>query len=199
MGMALGIGVSPVFGSNVPPVIVKDPAAPDLLLKTVITLGSKTDEGSIVEAVTLPWFEIIRLINKDPAAAFQIDPRKWEEIIAGAYKRAGFDEVVLTPRSGDYGRDVIAVKKGVGIFRVIDQVKAYSPGHLVKAEEVRALMGVLHWDPASKAVLTTTSDFAPRLREDPLVRKCVPLNQLELINGEMLKEYLLRLANKRPN
>jgi len=47
----------------------------------------------------------------------------WEEIIAGAYKKAGFDEVTLTPRSGDLGRDVIAIKKGLGSVRVIDQVK----------------------------------------------------------------------------
>ncbi len=60
-------------------------------------------------------------------------------------------------------RDVIAVKKGLGVFRVTDQVKAYRPTHLVTAEEVRALMGVLHADRASKGLLTTTSDFAPRL------------------------------------
>jgi restriction system protein len=58
-----------------------------------------------------------------------------KEIIAGAYHRSGFDEVILTPRSGDHGRDVIAIKKGIGSIRVIDQVKAYKPGHLVTAVE----------------------------------------------------------------
>jgi restriction system protein len=71
-----------------------------------------------------------------PQIAFQISPRKWEEIIAGAYKKAGFDEVILT-RSGDLGRDVIAVKKGIGTIRVVDQVKAYKPGHLVTVNDVR--------------------------------------------------------------
>jgi len=32
-------------------------------------------------------------------------------MIAGVYKESGFDEVTLTPRSGDFGRDVIAIKK----------------------------------------------------------------------------------------
>jgi restriction system protein len=64
---------------------------------------------------------------------------------SGAYLilEAGFDEVTLTPRSGDLGRDVIAVKRGLGTVRVIDQVKAYGPSHLVTADDVRALLGVL--------------------------------------------------------
>ena len=114
---------------------------PSLLLQAVIVPGDKTQEGQLVKAVALQWFDIIELLSRDPAAAYQIEARKWEEIIAGAYQRAGFDEVTLTPRSGDFGRDVIAVKHGLGIVRVIDQVKAYGPGHLVAADDVRATGG----------------------------------------------------------
>jgi hypothetical protein len=83
----------------------------DLLLQTVIIRGEKTSEGQIIQAVTVPWYDIIDLLKKDPDIAFKIGYEKWEEIIAGAYRRAGFDEVILTPRSGDYGRDIIATKK----------------------------------------------------------------------------------------
>ena len=55
---------------------------------------------------------------------------KWEELIAAAFDRSGYDEVILTPRSGDHGRDVIAIKKGIGTVRIIDSVKAYKPGTL---------------------------------------------------------------------
>ena len=82
-----------------------------LLLQAVIIPGARTNEGQLVEAVALPWFDIIESLRRDPSLAFQIKPRKWEEIIAGAYQRAGFDEVILTPRSGDFGRDVIANKR----------------------------------------------------------------------------------------
>ena len=51
---------------------------------------------------------------------FKIDPRKWEEIIAASYEKHGFDEVILTQRSGDFGRDVVAVKRGFWSVRVID-------------------------------------------------------------------------------
>ncbi len=166
-----------------------------LLLQTVIVPGAKTSEGQLIEAVPIPWFEIIALIVKDPASVYQIGPRKWEEIIAGAYKKAGWDEVILTPRSGDFGRDVIATKRGIGSVRVIDQVKAYKPGHLVKADEVRALMGVLQGDTASKGFLSTTSYFAPKLPDDPFIRPFIP-SQLELINRDALINRLREMAKK---
>jgi len=170
-------------------------SATNLLLQTVIVPGGKTPEGQLIEAVTLPWFEIIELLKNDPSVVHQISARRWEEIIAGGYKKAGFDEVTLTPRSGDYGRDVIAVKKGLGSVRVIDQVKAYKAGHLVTADDVRALMGVLQGDGASKGFLTTTSDFAPKLQEDPLIVPFIPC-RLELINGKALLRRLEELAKK---
>ena len=119
-----------------------------------------------------------------------------EKIITGAWERAGFEEVILTPRSGDLGRDIIAVKRGLGSIRIIDQVKAYKPGHLVTADDVRALLGVLHADVASKGFVTTTSDFAPRLRDDILLQPFMP-SRLGLVNGEELFARLKELALKK--
>jgi hypothetical protein len=150
-----------------PPLPLRVAANAQLLLQTVIVPGPRTGEGKLIEAVTIPWFAIVALLKQDPNMAFQIPAEKWEEIVAGAYRMAGFEEVTLTPRSGDYGRDVIAIKRGIGLVRVIDQVKAFRPPHLVTANDVRALIGVLHGDGASKANLTTTSDFAPKIRTDP--------------------------------
>lgn len=168
---------------------------PNLLMKAVVIPGDKTDEGEIIIAVTEPWYDILKLLEKDPSIAFKITPRKWEEIIAGAYRKAGF-EVTLTPRSGDYGRDIIAEIKGIGEIRIIDDVKAYKPGHFVTAKEVRALMGVLQGDGASKGFITTTSDFAPTLREDPFIKPFLG-NRIELVNGEMLFKRLKELRGKK--
>jgi restriction system protein len=101
----------------------------------------------------------------------------------------------LTPRSGDLGRDVIAIKKGIGCIRIIDQVKAYKPSHLVTANDVRALMGVLQGDGASKGFLTTTSDFAPKIKEDILITPFIPA-RLELINGDKLLKRLEELSTR---
>ena len=169
-----------------------------LLLQTVIVPGARTDEGRLIEAVALPWFDIIAFLKTDPSIAFQLPWEKWEKIVAGAYKRAGFDEVFLTRCSGDYGRDVIAMKNGLGQVRVIDQVKAYRPPRLVTGEEVSALIGVLQGDGdgASKGFVTTTSDFVPMIKKNPLILKMMPV-QLELINGKMLFARLEELAGRK--
>jgi restriction system protein len=181
-----------------PPLPLRDAAEKaQLLLQAVVVPGERTDEGKIIEAVAIPWFDIINWLAKDPNVAYEISPEKWEEIVAGAYRKAGFEEVTLTPRSGDHGRDVIAIKKGLGLVRVIDQVKAFRPPNLVTANDVRALMGVLQTDGASKGFLTTTSDFAPKIRTDPLITPFMPA-RLELINGVTLIERLRELAQKPP-
>lgn len=166
---------------------------PVLISQAVVEFGDKVDDGRIIQALAPAWFELIKQLENDPNLAFQIPHRKWEEIIAGAYERRGF-KVILTPPSGDGGRDVIAEKSGWGSIRFIDQVKAYKPGHLVKADEVRALIGVLHADQrASKGIVTTTSNFAPRIVDDPSIKPFLP-TRIELINGANLHERLIALS-----
>lgn len=165
------------------------------LLAGVVQLGVRTDDGALIEAVAPAWRTILELLAADPCAAFQIPARRWEEIIAGAYTEAGFDEVILTPHSGDLGRDVIATKHGVCSIRVYDQVKAYKPGHLVTAEEVRAMNGILQGN-VSKGIVTTTSDFAPRVRTDRILAPLMP-HRLELKNGTELLAWLNSLNGQR--
>jgi hypothetical protein len=76
--------------------------APAILLQAVLIPSDKTTEGQLIEAVARPWFEIIALLRNSPEVIYQLDWRKWEEIVAGAYRQQGF-EVVLTPRSNDKG------------------------------------------------------------------------------------------------
>jgi len=167
---------------------------PEITLNALLTYGAVDPEGRLIEAVAVPWFEILKVIQTDPDAAYRIEPRQWEEIIAGAYSRAGYDEVILTPRSGDKGRDVIATKFGVGSVRIFDQVKAYKPGHLVTADEVRAVLGVITGaDNVSKSVVTTTSNFAPRLADDPYLKKYIPY-RLELKPRDALLSWLKSLS-----
>jgi restriction system protein len=129
-------------------------------------------------------------LTTDWSQAFTISSRMWEEIVAAAFKMEGYDEVTLTPYSRDKGRDVIAVKRGLGTIRIIGSVKAYKPGHLVRHDDVRALSGVLHGDhSASKGIITTTSDFAPGIVKDPYIQPLIPF-RLELINGVQLRKWL---------
>ena len=160
----------------------------NLDIQAILTFGDKTSEGVLVQGVSVVWFEIIEHFRTDPDAIFKYDPRKLEELIAGAYERAGYDEVTLTPRSNDKGRDVIAVKRGIGSVRILDQVKRYRSDRAVSPDEVRALIGVLASDPnASKAIMTTTSTIAPS------VLQMMP-HRLELKPGDVLIPWLQELA-----
>jgi restriction system protein len=162
----------------------------------VIIPERKTREGLLVKSASVVWTAIVEELKGDWSKAFQIPPHVWEELIAGAFSKAGFEDVTLTPRSGDFGRDVIARTRGIGCIKVIGSVKAYKPGHLVKAEDVRALLGVLSGDPkASKGIVTTTSDFAPRVPKDPYIKPFLP-TRLELLNGTRLREWLVEVSKK---
>jgi restriction system protein len=167
-----------------------------LVISKLIIPEKKLEDGLVVLSTGIEWDEILKHLDRDWENAFKIPPEKWEELIAGAYKRAGFDEVILTPRSNDKGRDLIAYRHGVGTVKVLGSVKAYGPGKLVRHDDVRALVGVLGMEPnASKGVLTTTSDFAPMVMKDPRYTNLMP-TRLELMNGKKLQEWLRALSKK---
>lgn len=169
---------------------------PTLSVSAVIVPEKKVAEGLLIKSTSVAWAAIIDELEKDWTKAYQIDSRVWEEIIAGAYSQAGFDEVILTPRSGDFGRDVIAIRHGIGCIKIIGSVKAYSPGHLVNHDDVRSLLGVMSGEQnTSKGILTTTSDFAPRIPTDPFIKPFLP-TRLELMNGARLKSWLVDLTKK---
>lgn len=161
---------------------------PAITIKALVELGPKADEGTIVLGVAPAWFEFVRLIGEDPEAIYRAPPREMEELVAGGYHRAGiFDEVILTPRSGDGGKDVIAtaIIKNLVTVRILDQVKAYKPGHLVTADEVRSMIGTLDYYPdASIGVITTTSDFAPKVPDH--FKKCIPSRLLLRTRDDLL-------------
>jgi restriction system protein len=187
-----GITTRLVRSEGVP---VESAPTPGILIQAaIVVFGDKRNEGPLIEGVAIPWFEILREISRDPNFLFRVPWRKLEELIAGAYKREGWPEVVLTPRSGDKGRDVIATKPGIGSIRLIDQVKAYAPDHKVPASDVRELVGVMALDQnVSKGIVTTTSTFAPGVEDE--VKALLPY-RLELKNGKVLHEWLTGLMNK---
>jgi restriction system protein len=126
---------------------------------------------------------------------FVNDPRKFEEFIAAAYRADGWDKVILTPRSGDLGRDVIASRQDPTPIRLLDQCKAFSPGYVVEANDVRALFGVVSKDlNASKGVVTTTSTFAPGIEKE--FKDEYPY-RLDLRDGEKLMEWLRSIAGEK--
>ena len=139
-------------------------------------------------------FKIVEALTRDPDVFFRLHWRQFKELVAGGYEKQGF-KVILTPRSNDGGRDVIATRDDIGAIRILDQVKHYKRGHLVDIDEVRAMSGVLNWDRrASKACISTTSDFARGAYKE--FADAIP-TRIELRNGERVKEWLAAAAFKK--
>jgi HJR/Mrr/RecB family endonuclease len=88
-----------------------------LVLSALILPEAKVADGMSIQTITVSWQEIVKHLEKNWDTAYEIPPEKWEEIIAGAFKKEGYHEVILTPRSGDGGRDVIAIRRGVGTVK----------------------------------------------------------------------------------
>ena len=165
-----------------------------LSVSSIIIADAKTSEGTLIKSTSAIWREIVRQIGSDWSLAYQIPPEKWEEIIAGAFKEDGFDEVTLTSRSGDHGRDVIAIRRGVGCIKILGSVKAYGPGKIVPYDAVRSLLGVMSAERnTSKGMITTTSDFPKNIETDPFIAPFLP-TRLELLNGRKLQAWLTELA-----
>jgi restriction system protein len=180
---------------QVSPVNIRSTIA-TLVLNGLIVPENKVTEGVLIKSTSTVWIEIARILGRDASLFAELSPTQLEELVAGAYEKAGYS-VILTPRSGDHGRDVIATSSGVGSIRILGSVKRYAPDHLVTAEACRSLMGVVAADPkASKGIITTTSDFAPMVRSDPSLAPFLP-TRLELMNGEELQKWLIDLSGSK--
>jgi restriction system protein len=83
-------------------------------ISSLIIPEYKTASGTLIKSVSTAWYEVVRYVGSDWSNAHTVPSDKWEEIVAGAFTKAGY-EVTLTPRSGDHGRDVIAIKRGFGL------------------------------------------------------------------------------------
>jgi restriction system protein len=108
--------------------------------------------------------ELIHEVNKKPAILYDIDPRKFEELIAHIFSLQGFS-VQLTKQTRDGGRDIIAIRCDLGIkSKYIIECKRYAPNKPVSVELVRALYGTQMQEGANKSVLATTSRFTQDAR-----------------------------------
>lgn len=150
-------------------------------------------DGTLIVANRIAWNAMVDVLKRDWQQAYQIPPSVFEELIAGAFERAGYDDVVLTPRSGDHGRDVIAYKHGIGSIRIIGSVKRYAEHRPVNYDDIRALLGVMGSEPeTSKGMVVTTSKFPPELRNERAIQQYVP-TRLELLDGKALLRWLTHL------
>jgi restriction system protein len=118
---------------------------------------------------------------------FSLDPHQFELLVSTLYRRMGYT-TALTKMTHDGGRDVIAEKEQSGEKeRLLIQCKR--TGKNVDVKEVRALLGVVSDEKATKGVFVCASGFTPAAKQLEVRNR-----RLELIDNEdlqiLLNEYL---------
>jgi hypothetical protein len=142
--------------------------------QTVTARVSRRSSGSITDSMPLP--------------------RHWGSPASGRWKKLSWS-FVRDRISFRYSRCTsVLTPSGDSISCV--SAPLHTPPHLVTANDVRALVGVLELDGAAKGFLSTTSDFAPKITSDSLLKKVIP-SRIQLINGTALFARLEELAGRR--
>lgn len=104
---------------------------------------------------------LIQELSAKPELLYQLDPRKFEQLVAELYRRRGF-EASLTPASGDEGADVYVISRSdLGRTLWVVQAKRHAPERKIEAGVVRELLGTVTAQNASAGILITTSFFQP--------------------------------------
>ena len=141
------------------------------------------EEAEIGETLQANWRQsLIGLVQSLPPAGF-------ERLCQRLLREAGFEQVIVTGRSGDGGLD------GVGMlqvnpfvsFRVLFQCKRYSGS--VSPSQVRDFRGAMQGR-ADKGIILTTGTFTSEARKEA-IRDGVPA--IELVDRDKLIEMFERL------
>jgi HJR/Mrr/RecB family endonuclease len=131
----------------------------------------------------------------DPTLMRRLHSREFEGFVASLVEQLGFEDVVLTPRSDDGGRDVLATKNIHGLSIVFAfECKRYSPKNKVGPDIARALLGTITHGTsrATKGVLVTTSSFTPAAKRFILTEP-----HLDGKDFDGIVEWLREYSNKR--
>lgn len=99
------------------------------------------------------WMEKEKLRS---SYVLNLSPYEYEEYIAEELRQEGFTDVDTTPKSGDFGADVLARD---GERTVCVQCKRYAPGHPVGVKAVQEIYSAKDYYGCDDAYIYTTSDY----------------------------------------
>jgi transcription antitermination factor NusG len=133
-------------------VVVKRPIEP-ILAEQISYASAVVDE------------ELVKYFARRPERLYEVDPRKFEELVAELLRDMGYD-VRLTPSRADGGRDILAVfKVPAGEVLTIVECKRFAAERHIGPDLIQRLLWVAdRYDKSSMAMLATTSFFSKGAR-----------------------------------
>lgn len=147
---------------------IEDPDADDIDQVHAENLELEKDEKIALITVDHLPLKIISKILKNPREVRNVTPRQFEELIADLLNELGFQNIVLTPRSRDGGKDIIASHSIQGIpLTFYFECKRYAEGNKIQLETMRSLLGTMAHESrkVNKGILVTTSTFTKGCKE----------------------------------
>lgn len=120
---------------------------------------SKTDFELFKPVIGTIDDEVKKYFKKYPHRLYDLEPRKFEELVASIMEDLGFT-VELTKATRDGGTDIIArIKTAVTDFVTHIECKRYAANNKVDVGIIRNVMGVHHLRKPAKSIIITTSFF----------------------------------------
>jgi HJR/Mrr/RecB family endonuclease len=176
------IGAEEFFRSIAQPTESRDAeeiVSADTLLQQGAGLALQVDVIDINE-------ELVRYFARHPEEMRDMNPRKFEELVAELFKDKGY-EMELTPRSKDGGLDIRAYSKSsLGSFLTLVECKRYAEKQRVGVQIVRQLYGVVNMQNATSGLIVTTSFFTKNAKSEQQTIK----HRMDLHDFEELKDML---------
>src|ERR1700689_2663814 len=104
--------------------------------------------------ISIDFASLLEVVGRRPSEAYQLPPRRFEELIGHIFERFGYD-VELTAESRDGGYDISAVRRAETDVRLLIECKRYTPPNKVGRPILQRLGGVLndHAIQATKGIL----------------------------------------------
>ncbi|MEP6822048.1 MAG: restriction endonuclease [Chthoniobacterales bacterium] len=130
--------------------------------------------------------ELIRWLARHPDHMHQLQPRKFEEVVAEIIRDMGH-EVHLQKQTRDGGRDIrVIMKTPFGNLLVLVECKRWAPNNPVSVDVVRSFLHVIRdGDKANVGIIATTARFSSDAKRE--ARKFEWL--LKLKDWEQIREW----------
>jgi restriction system protein len=118
-----------------------------------------------------------------------MDPFQFEYLVADLLREIGYENVMVTKRSGDKGIDVIAnlTIGGITSVKTVIQAKRYAPLNKLNGAVITQLRGSAEVD--QRGLIITTSDFTKDGIDEAQAPNKMPVS---LVNGEKLIQLLIK-------
>lgn len=130
--------------------------------------------------------EIKKFFKKYPQKLYDINPRKFEELIASILEDLGFT-VELTKATRDGGCDIIAnIRNEVTNFLAYVECKRYALDNKIDVGIIRKVQGVHYTRNPNKSIIVTTSFFT----KDAIEEAKLVENQLDLKDYNGIQKWL---------